>query len=133
MFETAWHYRRLAVQSTLRRVRLIAFPFMILSEVLAAVRGADRTRDACAAGIVGAVEWRDTGSQSGHVARDRDSDPLGDPPGGRRHALVPPFRLVWLIVLSPLELAVYRPDSLLGARARRIRFSAATSTGALRP
>jgi hypothetical protein len=83
---------------------------MILSEVLAPFVELIALATLAAAGIAGAVEWSDYGLAIGvmslAVAILTLSAILLEDAGTRSYRF---SDLVWLIVLSPLELAFYRP------------------------
>jgi biofilm PGA synthesis N-glycosyltransferase PgaC len=110
MLETTWHYRRMAFNPRYRQFGLIGIPFCILSEVLAPFVEVLALTTLAAAALFGAVSWPEYGfavslmslalaSLSVLAVRLEDV-------GTRSYRV---RDIVWLIVLSPLELTVYRP------------------------
>jgi len=110
MLETAWHYRHMAFNPRYGRFGMISFPFMILSEVLAPFIELIALATLAAAAIVGAVHWADYGLavvlMSLAIASVTVLAVRLEDAGTRSYRFVD---LVWLTVLSPLELVVYRP------------------------
>ena len=110
MLETAWHYRRMAFNPRYGRFGLVSFPFMLLSEVLAPFIELIALGTLAAAAIVGAVAWTQYGLaivvMSLAVATVTVLAVRLEDAVTRSYRFVD---LVWLTVLSPLELVFYRP------------------------
>jgi cellulose synthase/poly-beta-1,6-N-acetylglucosamine synthase-like glycosyltransferase len=110
MLETAWHYRRMALNPRYRRFGMIALPFCILSEVLAPFVELAALATLAVAVLLGAVNWTDYGLVVGLMSLALATLTVSairlEDAGTRSYRFVD---LVWLIVLSPLELVVYRP------------------------
>jgi poly-beta-1,6-N-acetyl-D-glucosamine synthase len=110
MLETAWHYRHMAFNPRFGRFGMLALPYCILSEVLAPFVELLALLTLGGAAIFGVVDWTDYGlavavMSLAVAALSVSAIRLED-------ALTRSYRLcdlVWLIVLSPLELAFYRP------------------------
>lgn len=110
MLETAWHYRRMAFNPRYGRFGMLAIPYCIFSEVLAPFIEVIALATLAVAAILGAVNWPDYGLVVGvmslAVATLTVSAIRLEDAGTRSYRFAD---LAWLIVLSPLELVVYRP------------------------
>ncbi len=110
MLETAWHYRRMAFNPRYGPFGMVAFPFCILSEVLAPFVELIALATLAVAALLGEVNWAEYGLVVGvmslAIATLTVSAIRLEDAGTRSYRFAD---LVWLIVLSPLELIVYRP------------------------
>jgi poly-beta-1,6-N-acetyl-D-glucosamine synthase len=110
MLETAWHYRHMAFNPRFGRFGMLALPYCILSEVLAPFVELLALVTLAAAAIGGLVDWTDYGLavavMSLAVATLSVAAIRLEDVGTRSYRF---GDLIWLIVLSPLELLCYRP------------------------
>jgi biofilm PGA synthesis N-glycosyltransferase PgaC len=110
IFETTWHYRRMAFNPRYGAFGMVGIPYCILSEVLAPFVELAAVATLFVGAFSGEMSWPDYG-----VALAAMSVALAalsvvavrlEDVGSRSYRFVD---LVWLIVLSPLEVVVYRP------------------------
>jgi cellulose synthase/poly-beta-1,6-N-acetylglucosamine synthase-like glycosyltransferase len=118
MLETTWSYRRMFLNPRYGRFGLIGMPFLVLSEVAAPFLELLGVSILGAAALVGAVSWTEYGLIIGLMSFGNAGLTVAaiglEDAGTRSYRL---RDLVWLILLSPFELVLYRPP-LFWAHAR---------------
>src|SRR5205807_2204707 len=110
MLETTWFYRRMFLNPRYGRFGLVGMPFLVLSEVAAPFMELFGVSLLGAAALFGAVSWTEYALIIGLMSFGNAGltvAAIGLEDAGTRSYRV--RDLVWLILLSPLELVLYRP------------------------
>jgi poly-beta-1,6-N-acetyl-D-glucosamine synthase len=110
MLETTWHYRRMFLNPRYGRFGLLGVPFLVVSEVVAPFMELFALLTLAVAVLLGFVPWIEWILALGVMSFANASLTVAairlEDVGTRSYRL---RDLAWLIVLAPLEIAVYRP------------------------
>jgi biofilm PGA synthesis N-glycosyltransferase PgaC len=108
--ESVWHYRHMLLNPRYRSVGMLGMPFYLLSEVLAPVFELVAAVSLVAGAVLGVLDWSTFALTLAAIAFANGAlTAMAILADDLQSRLVRVTDLVWLLVLAPLDLLLYRP------------------------